>query len=269
MVRYMINTTELNTTNQKTKTSCRGHSEEHGLDIIRRQEKKGDPRGIRSLASSFQLRWHVETAPAVIIPPPGVARIDNMEMLARLAETMPHVGDGQRQVAHPRRKRERGRSSLRHGPSSSSPASSPTRDRIAAELGGGEGGALSPRRAPPTTAPGTSATTTTTTAANYHAMCGRASAREETAATVRATAGRKEHDRKGWENGKRGSESGKQRGAHHRRTSPKIMRIGAMPGERLQPYNMRRKDEANEKMGGSGTVRSRGLGARAVSPVDQ
>ena len=88
------------------------------------------------------------------------------------------------------------------------------------------------------------------------------------AATIHVTVGRK-HERKDGKMGK--GRSRKQRGAHHRRMSSKIMRSGAMPGERLQPYNMRQKDKANEKMGGSGTVRSRGqrLRARAVSPVDQ
>ena len=64
--------------------ALRGASARHH----RRQEKKGDPWGIRS-RHPFSYDG-MSKLPAVIIPP-GVARIDNMEMLAKLAETMPHV----------------------------------------------------------------------------------------------------------------------------------------------------------------------------------
>jgi hypothetical protein len=90
MVRYIINTTELNTANQKTKTSCWRHSEEHRLDIIVGKKKK-----MRSLGDTFarvilSVTMACRNCPRLSFPP-GVARIDNMEMLAELAETMPHV----------------------------------------------------------------------------------------------------------------------------------------------------------------------------------
>ena len=124
--------------------ALRGASARHH----RRQEKKGDPWGIRS-RHPFSYDG-MSKLPAVIIPP-GVARIDNMEMLAKLAETMPYVETANDRSLAEAQEGARAELELDGERADRMDAEanerSAERDRLAAELGGGEGGALSPRRA--------------------------------------------------------------------------------------------------------------------------